>query len=212
MSRLVDLTGQKINKLLIISRSSKKGKSNNSVFWNCICDCGKKVVIRGDSIRGNYTKACGCRIPIVAKERNTNHGLSRHRLYHVWTGMRSRCNNPNTPEYKYYGLKGICVCSEWNDFRVFLNDMGNTYIEGLTIDRIDSNGNYNKENCRWADNITQNNNRDFCKKYNYNNEWLTIAELARKYSINYQTLRNRIRNNWELAIALETKPKIYKTL
>ena len=115
------------------------------------CYCGKEFEAQIQSINNSNTKSCGCL-------KNT-HNLSNHRLYPIWNEMVQRCNNPKRKAYKHYGLRGITVCNEWLDINNFINDMYPSYKEGLTIDRIDSNGNYEKANCRWASREIQQRNK-----------------------------------------------------
>ena len=111
------------------------------------------------------------------------------RIRRIWANMKSRCYNPNNIAYKYYGQKGICVCDEWLQFPNFVAwAFTNGYKDNLSIDRIDSNGNYEPQNCRWVDNYTQANNTS----KNHKTPLGTIGELSRKYNINYGTLTNRI--------------------
>ena len=115
------------------------------------CHCGKEFKTQTRDVKSGHTKSCGCL-------KNT-HNLSNHRLYPIWNEMVQRCNNPKRKAYKYYGLRGITVCNEWLDINNFINDMYPSYKEGLTIDRIDSNGNYEKANCRWASREIQQRNK-----------------------------------------------------
>ena len=125
-------------------------------MWHCICDCGNEVDIRSQDLRSGKTQSCGC----LHKDIISTHGLPRNRLYQIWIDMRSRCNNKNLKCYYNYGGRGIKVCKEWDDYQNFYNwSMNNGYMDELTIDRIDVNGNYEPNNCKWSTKLEQKNNR-----------------------------------------------------
>lgn len=116
------------------------------------CYCGNEFNSQIRHIKSGNTKSCGC-----GKGYHT-HGLTNHRLYNIWHHMMNRCFNPKSKVYKYYGERGISVCEEWQDINNFISDMDSTYTDGLSIDRIDVNGNYEQSNCRWATKETQSRN------------------------------------------------------
>ena len=160
-----DLTGQKFNNLTVLEFSHRKG---TSYFWKCKCDCGKEVIVQYAHLRSGNTQSCGCLnrklASIRAKEnlqKTYQNNLSRTRLYRIWVGMKRRCYDEKSHNYKYYGQRGITICQEWlNNFLVFHSwAVNNGYQEHLTIDRINVNGNYEPLNCRWATYKEQNNNK-----------------------------------------------------
>lgn len=197
MGKFIDLTGQRFEKLTVLSKAySKKAKRGTRVYYNCVCDCGNKTVVAAANLRTGKVKSCGCIKAERLKNDYTKHGKShKSRLYNIWVGMRQRCYNSKALAYKYYGGRGIAVCEEWrNDFLTFYNwAMANGYNDNLTIDRVNVNGNYEPLNCRWVNTEEQANNTRANHLITYNNETHTMAEWARIYNINYSTLRARVR-------------------
>lgn len=162
---LIDLTGKKFGRLTVVKRADND--KNGSPRWQCKCDCGKFVSVYGSSLRSGETQSCGCLNREISSKKNKTHGLSKTKLYSVWTDMKDRCFNPRNHAYMYYGQRGISVCPEWkNDFMAFFTWAINAgYADGLSIDRIDVDGNYEPNNCRWATWVIQNNNKRDNIKY-----------------------------------------------
>lgn len=155
MGKLIDLTGKRFCFLTVVERADYN--IDNRPVWRCRCDCGNIVDARGECLRKGHTKCCGCGLARMKQ------GMSRTKLYSVLDGMRSRCYNPRNARYKDYGARGITVCDQWmgrQGRENFLNwAVQNGYKEGLSIDRIDVNGNYEPGNCRWTTDSVQMFNR-----------------------------------------------------
>ena len=180
MPPLKDLKGNRYSRLVVIARAANS--KSNQVQWVCRCDCGSKVVVRAASLLNGHTMSCGCycnEIRAINTDQTT-HGGTHTRLYKIWCGMKDRCRNPNSKIYKHYGGRGVSVCSEWKDFAAFRDwAMSNGYEDGLTIDRIDVNGNYEPSNCRWADKFVQMNNMTSNHYYVLDGKKLTMPQIER---------------------------------
>lgn len=158
MSRLIDLTGQRFGKLLVVERA--ENTLQGQARWRCKCDCGNESIVRGADLRLGNTITCGCGAHERMTKMNYKHGATfrnkTSRLYNVWSGMKQRCNYEKHASYKYYGGRGIRVCKEWDDFEAFKewaesHGYDNSPKRGeCTLDRINVNGNYEPDNCRWV--------------------------------------------------------------
>lgn len=211
MPKLKDLTGIKFNRLTVIERveNDKHGKAR----WLCECDCGNFTTASSGDLKSGNTKSCGCFISDITKARNTKHGKSTTRIYTEYQTMKARCYYPKHSYFHLYGGRGITVCDEWlNDFQTFYNwAMSHGYADNLTIDRINTDGNYTPENCRWVTNKQQQNNRRNNRLITYKGETKPVSQWAEEYGIYYNTLLYRVRNGWSVEKALTTPCRHKKT-
>ena len=162
-NKIIDMAGERFGRLVVLRLSGERDGSGD-VTWECICDCGTSKNVSRDRLRQGKTASCGCLSLDTTRakgRRNRTHGQSQKSVegsgYKSWLGMRARCNNPTDRVYRLYGGRGIKVCARWDDYSVFMEDMG-PRPAGHSIDRIDVNGDYCPENCRWADQKTQSQN------------------------------------------------------
>lgn len=207
--KIRDLTGQKFSFLTVLERTDKR--TGGSVVWKCICNCGKTTEASSGNLRSGHTKSCGCHKSKVSSnalaEMCTKHGHSKvgnvSRTYSTWLHMTDRCNNPNNDSYKNYGGRGIEVCERWSDFANFLEDMGER-PKGTSIDRVNVDLGYFKDNCRWATKKVQLNNKRDNRKFDYKGETLTISQLSEKYGINRAKLSYRLKRGWGIEEAINT--------
>ena len=201
--RLRDLTGQRFGRLEVIKLDHMD--DHGTSHWLCHCDCGKdKVISRTSLLRG--TVSCGCYAREQSSKRHRKHGGHGTLLYSVWNAMKHRCSCPDDKGYRNYGGRGIYVCKEWfEDFTTFKNwAEASGYVEGsgLTIDRIDVNGPYCPENCRWVSMSVQANNRRTSKLVTYNGVSMTVTEWAKELEVDPRILRRRlIKYNFDLEAA-----------
>lgn len=204
MPRIIDLTGEKFGKWEVLKRN---GSLNGKPSWLCRCECGTIRVVSGSNLRMGSSRNCGCVRSEKIEERNTTHGRSETRLYKIWCGVKERTTNPKNPAYKWYGGRGVSMCTEWQDFSTFQKWADcNGYGPQLSLDRINNNGNYEPNNCRWATPIQQSNNTRKNNLLTYNGETHTVSEWARLTGIGRSTISNRInRDGWSTAKALTTK-------
>lgn len=197
--KLLDITGGRFGKLVAMNRSYIK---NNHAFWLCKCDCGNKHIVEISHLRSGDTRSCGC---LYASQ----HGKSSTKAYKSWNCMVRRCTVKSSNRWHIYGGKGIKVCKRWkNSFSNFLNDMGER-PEGTSLDRIDINGNYCKDNCRWATTLEQARNRGNLKIIEAFGKKQLSSQWAQETGIKRQTIEFRIKQGWSPEEAL-TLPVNYK--
>lgn len=206
---MIDMVGKRCGKLTVIGFD--RINKHRTAMWKCLCDCGNTSIVRGTSLRRKEILSCGCYSSDVhsslMKKRNTKHGMSKRngkrRVYRIWAAMLTRCNNPNFKQYKDYGGRGISVCDEWHDFENFFNDMGHPTTNRHGIDRIDNNGNYNKENCRWSLPVENSRNSRWTKlnielaqeiRIRYKTENITHKQLAIEYGVSKGAISHVLKN------------------
>jgi len=186
-----NLKNKKFYKLLVIdtavSKITPKGKKVTQ--WLCLCDCGNNIIVSSNNLKNGHTRSCGC----LNCGNNIKHNQSYSRLYTTWTNIKQRCNNVNSNSFKDYGARGIKVCNEWlHDFENFYNwAINNGYQENLTIERIDINGNYEPNNCKWITKFEQAHNKRNSNIVKIGNESHCITEWSRILNIPLSTLRRK---------------------
>jgi hypothetical protein len=171
----------------------------NIRFRLCQCDCGKIQFVAEQKLRSGHSRSCGCLQAEVTTKRNTKHGCSKRgqttRAYSIWGGIFERCENTKNQAYENYGGRGITVCERWRVFENFLEDMGEP-AAGMTIDRLNNDEGYSKENCEWRTSKEQARNRRNTVILTYNGITLTLIEWAEMLDLSYRTLRARHYNGW----------------
>ena len=188
-----DLTGQRFGMLLVQTRAENSvlGKAR----WNCVCDCGKESIAVGVNLRNGHTISCGCFRSIATKMNETRHGHTVGRTttptYRSWVNMIQRCTNPKVKAHMYYGERGISYCERWSQFDNFLADMGECPA-GMSIDRINNDGNYEPSNCRWATKEEQASNKRNNRFVEHDGKRMTIAQWSRHLGIHAGTLLGRV--------------------
>lgn len=206
MTALIDLSGRRFGKLLVISRG--EDFQNKEPRWVCLCACGEECLVRGSKLRANRTKSCGCHRGAAIAETHRTHGQSRTRLYRAWNSMRQRCDPNRAAEFPRYSGSGIRVCREWERFEPFYEwATANGYRADLSIDRIDGCGNYTPDNCRWATPLEQSQNLKTNVLLTHNGETLCIEEWARRSTLTSGGFRRRLESGWPIELALTAPPR-----
>lgn len=168
-----------------------KSHTTSRVSWDCLCDCGNHTIVQSGDLRAGTTKSCGCHRKKITSKRSLKHGhaLNHEEItstYYSWLNMTQRCNNPSNPAFTDYGGRGITICERWMRFEDFLEDMGERPSKDLSLDRIDNNKGYCKENCRWANAQIQARNRRNGAYLTWNNirkirtEWIDLWKISDK--------------------------------
>lgn len=194
MNRVHDLTGQKFGRLTVIGLDTSK--ESRKTYWICQCECGKISSHRSDGLLGGHIKSCGCyKSEQDARNvsRNHKHKQSGTRLYGIWAGMKARCHNKNSADYKNWGGRGIKVCDEWRySFEAFYQwATENGYDENLTIDRINNNDGYNPQNCKWSTAKEQSRNRRSNIDITIGNTTKTLTEWCEIFNLPYSRVNMR---------------------
>ena len=212
-----NLVGMKFGRLTVMDRESPKSKKTKGL-WVCKCECGNVIKVNTSDLKSGNTTSCGCKRKETLRQLRTKHGESNTRLYNVWSDMKKRCYNTKNVDYKNYGGRGITVCDEWMDFQNFYEwAIANGYDETAprgqcTIDRIDVDGCYEPENCRWVDRYIQMNNKRNNRILTYNGESHTLAEWCEIVNIPYNCLKSRLNKlHWsvEKTLTTPTRNKIH---
>lgn len=193
---VLNKVGKRFGRLLVVSFNSTYSRG---AIWNCICDCGKEVAVSSRHLMDGGTNSCGCLRTEVLKAKSFVHGYAKAggkkiTEYYAWHSMKDRCLREKHPCYHRYGGRGITVCDRWvNSFQNFLDDMGFKPYKKATLDRVDNNKGYYKENCRWVDFSVQNNNRSNNVFISYKDKTLSKAQWARLLKIEPTNFQNQIK-------------------
>lgn len=208
MSKFIDLTGQTINQLTILNISHS---DNHGKHYICLCVCGNHTTVRASRVKTGTTKSCGCLVSksvAISNTKRIDHGLSTTSEYHIWSGIKQRCNNSNTPNYIDYGGRGITICHHWHTFSNFIYDMGSRPTPKHSIERHDNSRGYTPCNCYWATKNQQANNKRSNINIYFNGKTRTIANWARHTGLSKSTLTSRLRKyGWSIERALTTPVK-----
>lgn len=199
--RAQDLTGQTFGRLKV--KTFTRSKSGR-LQWVCICSCGRDATVLHENLKSGNTRSCGCFRLERTSEHRTTHGYSKHCLYRTWHGMKNRCEDVDDPGYRLYGARGIRVCQSWQKFDQFLADMLPIWGPGLSIERINNDGPYSKENCRFATQQEQCNNTRLSKRLTCNGKTLTQAQWSRVMGVKQATIGYRLSAGWSVERALAT--------
>lgn len=207
--RIEDLTGKRFGRLTVMYQNGFKYKPSGqrNVLWHCKCDCGNEKDIPANTLRNGSSKSCGCLNRELAIERATIHGGCKNgtveNIYKIWSNMEARCYQTSSVRYKEYGGRGIKICDSWLDYSNFREwALKNGYKPGLSIDRIDVNGNYCPENCRWATAIEQANNTRRNLYITAFGTTKTLAEWAREMGVDSRTIQQRLKSGWDAEKAI----------
>ena len=191
--------GKRYGRLTVVVLSHK---TRYGCQWLCKCDCGNVAVVGGVQLRNGQKRSCGClekeRLRAFNEQMKANAKYEKpSKINHAWANMKYRCYNKNALEYSSYGGRGIRVCDEWMKFKPFEKwALENGYAEGLTLDRIDVDGNYEPSNCRWITMDEQMSNKRNNRYIEYNGNKYTVAALSRVLNMNDSTLRERLNLGW----------------
>lgn len=212
MSKIIDLTGMKLERFTVIKRLTSK----HPIMWECECKCGNRRNLSSANLRHDKPKSCGCSTSADIRAYNLRHGQAGKykttntttKEYNTWVGMRQRCTNKNDPCYDRYGGRGIKVCDRWkNSFEFFYKDMGASPSSKHSIDRINNDGHYEPDNCHWATPAEQNNNTSTMVRFPYKGKNLSIFEAMKEtgnIEISKGDIWNRLNYGWNFERAVDT--------
>lgn len=198
-----NLLNQRFGELLVIEEAPDYIQPNGKKItrWLCQCDCGNQTIVRSNNLKGGRTKSCGHQNEKHSHSAAANDGKNTP-TYNSWLAMKTRCYNSNAANYHNYGGRGIVVCDRWlNSFNAFLADMGEC-PEGMSIDRIDNDGNYQPSNCKWSTKREQDNNRRTNRNITLQGRTQTMTQWCRELNLNKDTIKRRLYRGWSEVDAL----------
>lgn len=213
MAKFRDLTGQKFGRWTVLSLASRccinENGKKDGVRWRCQCDCGTISDSQlGSHIVYGKSVSCGCLRNEILSERRKTHGMSETTEYYVWLSMKDRCKNPSNKRYYSHGARGVTVCDAWDDFQNFYNDVGPRPSDKHSIERVDNDGNYCPENCKWETDAAQANNKRNNVRLTYNGETKSLMQWCRHLNLSYSVVLARVSDRgWDTVRALETPCK-----
>ncbi len=200
--KVKNLAGQKFGEFTVLQFT---GTTHEGAFWLCRCNCGNERTVRSGSLLCGRSKSCGCLKRRLTGERFTKHGQCDSPEATAWTHIKARTLNPEHPSWKDYGGRGITICDRWRDsFAAFYEDMGPRPTPKHTIDRIENDGPYCKENCRWATRKQQSRNTRVTRFVDFRGERLPIAELAERFGFGKHVIGNRLDLGWDVERIVST--------
>lgn len=197
---MIDITNEKYGLILVLSEDKTRCQDSRYRYWRCLCECGNEVIVRQDHLRTGNTKSCGC------LKNTKKYSQQVAKVHKAWVNMKSRCYSEKSEYYKHYGGRGIKVCDRWlESFENFYEDMGDKPSKDHSLDRIDNDGDYCPENCRWATWEEQANNRSNNRTVNIKGKSKTLAEWCREYDIDQRLVSSRVSGlGWSYEDALTT--------
>lgn len=191
MRSFIDLKGKVFGRLTVLYRDGCSPSYESK--WRCLCSCGKEKTIVGASLRNGSTSSCGCFSKEVHLKATTTHGLVNSPVYGIWRNMLNRCRNPNDKRWLSYGGRGITVCAGWKDFTNFHNwAMSSGFSKGLTLERVQVDGNYEPGNCSWIPREEQSCNRTNTVRVLYQGELQPLSKVCQELGLKYGTIMQRI--------------------
>lgn len=204
VSKIIDIIGIKYHFLTVIRRVRR---IPNRTEWLCKCDCGNEKIIDGVHLKSGHSKSCGCYQKKIASTANSRHGFTRYNKipteYRIWSNMKKRCTSNKHKYFYNYGGRGIKICERWSKFENFLNDMGERPSKDHSIDRIDNDGNYEPNNCRWSTRKEQARNRRNNINISYKGRTKILLDWCTELNMNYRLVKDRIKNGWSIKDAFE---------
>jgi hypothetical protein len=193
VARIIDLTGKRFARWTVNGLSHQVDKM---LYWHCVCECGTKRAVFGGDLKRGGSLSCGCLTRERSSARLATHRMTTHPAYSSWKHMKTRCTNHKDRNYRLYGGRGVRLCERWLSFEKFWEDMGPTWLSGASIDRIDTNGDYAPENCRWATPLQQAGNRRTQRLINTPDGPMSVTEAAKLFGLTRNTIFARIRYGW----------------
>ena len=201
-NNFIDLTRQTFGRWTVLYRTTNG--ANGQTRWYCRCSCGNVGIVAMGNLRNGMSRSCGCLAKEITSRIKKIHGMRHSPEWRIWSHMLERCRNPNCEKYYCYGGRGIKVCSRWLEFVNFYADIGPRPSTKHTLERIDNNGDYCPDNCRWATWDEQRRNKRTNHLLTYNGETQPVVEWAKHAVVKYKTFKQRIADKWPIERALFT--------